>query len=169
MSFTGIPSRTPSAQIPKRATPSPHPPPPSHITIPPPSTQRSYTHRSNTQLPTPPSPSPSHSHSLSSSSFSSTTSASSLSSPGQKVWFITGCSSGFGFELVHSALARGDRVIATARSLDKIRYLQRTDRCYVMKVDVSEEDENVMERIAKEAWGVWDGVDIIVNNAGYVY
>lgn len=38
-----------------------------------------------------------------------------------------------------------------------------------MKVDVSEEDENVMERIAKEAWGVWDGVDIIVNNAGYVY
>ncbi|KZT32511.1 NAD(P)-binding protein [Sistotremastrum suecicum HHB10207 ss-3] len=164
MSFAAVTSRTPGArpQTPKRATPSPRPPlaHAPHITIPRP-------HKSNTQLPTPPSPSSSHSHSLSSSSFSSTTTSSSETFTRPKVWFITGCSSGFGFELVHSALARGDRVIATARSLDNIRYLERSDRCYVMNVDVSNEDESVMERIAKEAWGVWDGVDVVVNNAGF--
>ncbi|HLB32783.1 MAG TPA: hypothetical protein VJK54_00975 [Chthoniobacterales bacterium] len=31
------------------------------------------------------------------------------------VWFITGASQGFGRELVHAALQRGDRVVATSR------------------------------------------------------
>ena len=32
-----------------------------------------------------------------------------------RVWLITGCSTGFGRELVLAALAAGDRVMATAR------------------------------------------------------
>ncbi|KAK0283740.1 hypothetical protein LTR35_006199 [Friedmanniomyces endolithicus] len=38
----------------------------------------------------------------------------------QIVWLITGCSSGFGEQFVHSILARGDKVIGTARNLDKL-------------------------------------------------
>ena len=32
-----------------------------------------------------------------------------------KTWLITGCSSGFGKELADAVLARGDRLVATAR------------------------------------------------------
>lgn len=35
----------------------------------------------------------------------------------QKVWFITGASRGFGFEITKAALAAGDKVVATARSM----------------------------------------------------
>lgn len=33
-----------------------------------------------------------------------------------KTWFLTGCSSGFGRELVKAVLAKGDKVVATARN-----------------------------------------------------
>lgn len=33
-----------------------------------------------------------------------------------KTWFITGCSSEFGRELVKAVLAKGDKVVATARN-----------------------------------------------------
>ena len=36
------------------------------------------------------------------------------------VWFVTGCSSGFGREFVRSALAHGFRVVATARDPKKL-------------------------------------------------
>ena len=38
-----------------------------------------------------------------------------------KVWFITGAGSGIGAGVVRAALAAGDRVVATGRSLDKVR------------------------------------------------
>ncbi len=37
-----------------------------------------------------------------------------------KVWFITGTSRGFGREWTEAALERGDRVAATARSVDSL-------------------------------------------------
>ena len=40
------------------------------------------------------------------------------------VWFVTGCSTGFGRELVHAALSRGDKVIATARNASKLELLK---------------------------------------------
>ncbi|RYE75973.1 MAG: SDR family NAD(P)-dependent oxidoreductase, partial [Myxococcales bacterium] len=38
-----------------------------------------------------------------------------------KVWFITGASSGIGAGVVKAALEAGDRVVATARNLEKLR------------------------------------------------
>ena len=35
-----------------------------------------------------------------------------------KTWLITGCSSGFGKVLAHAVAARGDNLVATARSTD---------------------------------------------------
>ena len=43
----------------------------------------------------------------------------------QLVWLVTGCSSGLGLEFVHSILARGDLVIATARTLSSIEQLSK--------------------------------------------
>ena len=35
----------------------------------------------------------------------------------QKVWYITGASSGFGLEITKAALENGDKVVATVRRL----------------------------------------------------
>jgi NADP-dependent 3-hydroxy acid dehydrogenase YdfG len=42
-----------------------------------------------------------------------------------RVWFITGCSTGFGRVLAAQALAQGDKVIATARKVDQIKNLEQ--------------------------------------------
>jgi len=42
---------------------------------------------------------------------------------GTKVWFITGSSKGFGHIWAEAALARGDRVAATARNTDTVKDL----------------------------------------------
>ncbi|KAF5879536.1 putative short-chain oxidoreductase protein [Botrytis fragariae] len=40
-------------------------------------------------------------------------------------WLVTGCSSGFGEELVQNILDRGDNIIATCQgSKDRIKYLK---------------------------------------------
>jgi hypothetical protein len=40
-----------------------------------------------------------------------------------RVWFITGASTGFGRELAMAALAKGDRVVATARNIAHVKDL----------------------------------------------
>ena len=76
-----------------------------------------------------------------------------------------GTSSGFGLHLVETALARGDRVIATARSLAAIRHLEQPN-CRVLELDVTNSPA-VLQRTAKEAVGFWGRVDVLVNNAGF--
>jgi NADP-dependent 3-hydroxy acid dehydrogenase YdfG len=46
-----------------------------------------------------------------------------MSSP--KVWLITGASRGFGRRWTEAALARGDKVAATARDLKSLEILQQ--------------------------------------------
>lgn len=82
-----------------------------------------------------------------------------------KTWFITGCSSGFGRALVEAALAREQRVIATARDIRSIADLEQADRCQVMTLDITEASE--IPLVIQAATEVWGGLDVIVNNAGY--
>jgi NADP-dependent 3-hydroxy acid dehydrogenase YdfG len=42
----------------------------------------------------------------------------------QRTWFITGVSSGFGRQLTHQLLARGDRVVGTVRDTGKVADLR---------------------------------------------
>ena len=81
-----------------------------------------------------------------------------------KVWFITGTSSGFGSHLVQSVLERGDKVIATARAVDKIEHL-KSEHCHPLQLDVTDSLETLKARAA-EAVAVWGRVDVLVNNAG---
>ncbi|TDL27961.1 short-chain oxidoreductase [Rickenella mellea] len=82
----------------------------------------------------------------------------------QKVWFITGTSSGLGLHLVRVALARNDKVIATARTLSTIQHLA-SDSCSVLQLDVREPFETISARVA-EAISIYGRVDVVVNNAG---
>ncbi|KAJ6598429.1 hypothetical protein DFH09DRAFT_1258468 [Mycena vulgaris] len=84
------------------------------------------------------------------------------------VWLITGTSSGFGNCLVASVLARGDRVIATARSLDAIKHLEGSPNVCIRQLDVTSGAEAIAATVA-EAVGIWGRLDVVVNNAGAGY
>ena len=80
---------------------------------------------------------------------------------------LIGCSSGFGRRLVTSVLARGDRVIATARSAEKIS-LPSSPNISVLQLDVKVGFEAI-KAILAEAANIWGQIDVLVNNAGIGY
>ncbi len=84
-----------------------------------------------------------------------------------KVWFITGASTGFGRLLAEEVLRRGGRVIATARSLDKVADLEETypEKAKAYALDVT--DPAQVSSIVAQATACFAPVDVLVNNAGY--
>lgn len=82
-----------------------------------------------------------------------------------KVWLITGTSSGFGRRLVSIVLERGDRVVATARSLQKIEEFPQSPNLHLLELDVTSGTAVIKERV-DEAANVWGRIDVLVNNAG---
>lgn len=84
-----------------------------------------------------------------------------------KTWLITGCSTGFGRLIARAALARGDRVVATARdsrSLDDL-VTGYPDTARAVALDVTRPGDAARAvALAEEAFG---GLDILVNNAGF--
>ncbi len=83
-----------------------------------------------------------------------------------RTWLITGCSSGFGRALAEAALADGDRVWLTARSLETLEELAERypQQARLATLDVTKPQG--INRVLREAERV-DGIDILVNNAGY--
>ncbi len=79
------------------------------------------------------------------------------SKPSQsKVWFITGASRGFGTLFVRNALARGDRVIATARNPQAIvDAIGDQPGLLAVKLDVTNEADAV--EAVRQAWPVSAG------------
>ena len=83
------------------------------------------------------------------------------------VWFITGCSTGFGRELATQALERGYRVVVTARKPDEVEALAAKGEALVLKLDVT--DKNQIDTAIKAAEKQFGGIDVLVNNAGIGY
>jgi NAD(P)-dependent dehydrogenase (short-subunit alcohol dehydrogenase family) len=85
----------------------------------------------------------------------------------QRVWFITGTSTGFGKLLTETALRAGHKVIATARHTESIANFgyHYKDRCRVFELDVTKPGQ--VESVAKDAIAAFGRVDVLVNNAGY--
>jgi NAD(P)-dependent dehydrogenase (short-subunit alcohol dehydrogenase family) len=84
-----------------------------------------------------------------------------------KVWFITGTSKGFGRVWTEAALARGDRVAATARNASTLAPLaeQYGDRIAAMALDVT--DKTAVDAAITEAHSRFGRLDVVINNAGY--
>ena len=85
------------------------------------------------------------------------------------VWFITGCSTGFGRELAKLILARGWKAVITARQVDQVTDLAEgySNTALVLPLDVTKK-EQVTAAIAK-ARQTFGRIDVLVNNAGYGY
>lgn len=84
------------------------------------------------------------------------------------VWFITGCSTGFGREFAQQCLERGLRVAATARSLGNLDGLDApADRLLKLELDVT--DPGAIDAAIATIRERFGRVDVLVNNAGYGY
>jgi NADP-dependent 3-hydroxy acid dehydrogenase YdfG len=83
-----------------------------------------------------------------------------------KVWFITGASSGFGRALAEEALAKGDRVAATARKPEVLRDLieKYPSAARACRLDVTNTDD--VKNSIGEAIKEFGRIDVLVNNAG---
>jgi len=84
-----------------------------------------------------------------------------------RVWLVTGCSTGFGREIVLAALAAGDRVMATARRPETLSDLAKAggDRIGTAALDVT--DPASVRAAVEATLAEFGRIDVLVNNAGY--
>jgi NAD(P)-dependent dehydrogenase (short-subunit alcohol dehydrogenase family) len=83
------------------------------------------------------------------------------------VWFITGCSTGFGRELAKYVLERGYRTVVTARHPDEVADLAVEGNALVLKLDVTNQGQ--IAAAIKAAEKKFGHIDVLVNNAGIGY
>jgi len=89
--------------------------------------------------------------------------------PSKPVWFITGCSTGFGRELSVILLKRGYRVVATARDKAKINDIVAGHEKNGLALALDVDKQGQIDAAVKAAEARFGRIDVLVNNAGYGY
>ncbi len=86
-----------------------------------------------------------------------------------KVWFITGCSTGFGRYLAIEALEKGYKVVVTARNTNDVQDIVAPypETAIVVKLDVT--DTASIKSSVASAIEKFGQIDVLVNNAGIGY
>ncbi len=85
------------------------------------------------------------------------------------VWFITGCSTGFGKELAKLVLAQGWRAVVTARNPDQLRDLVSGYQESALGLALDVTDRHQIAEAVRQAEEKFGHIDVLVNNAGYGY
>lgn len=85
------------------------------------------------------------------------------------VWFITGCSTGFGRVLAGLVLSRGWRAVVTARNKDRVADFAKDfpETALPLALDVT--DQHQIAAAVKATEDRFGSIDVLVNNAGYGY
>lgn len=83
------------------------------------------------------------------------------------VWFITGCSTGFGRQIAQHVLKLGYRVVVTSRDPKDVQDLAELGDALILKLDVT--DRSQAEEAVQAAEDHYGGIDVLVNNAGIGY
>ena len=85
------------------------------------------------------------------------------------IWFITGCSTGFGREIARVILDRGGRAVVTARDASRVQDLadEFPEHALALSLDVTQPAQIAEAVRATEA--KFGAIDVLVNNAGYGY
>lgn len=86
-----------------------------------------------------------------------------------KVWFITGCSTGFGRELAKHVLELGNQVAVTARRTGDVEDIvsQYSGNAVAIALDVTQPAQ--VKAAVQEAESTFGRIDVLVNNAGIGY
>lgn len=84
-----------------------------------------------------------------------------------KIWFITGASRGFGRVWAEAALKRGDRVAATARSLESIADFKKRYGENVLTLELDVTNAEQAKSAVQQAHAHFGRLDVVLNNAGY--
>lgn len=90
-------------------------------------------------------------------------------STAKPVWFITGCSTGFGRQLALHTLSLGYPTVVTARNPQQVQDIVagHEDIALVLALDVT--DQAQVEAAVKAAEERFGHIDVLVNNAGVGY
>ena len=83
------------------------------------------------------------------------------------VWFITGCSTGFGLEIAKQAIEHGYRTVMTARDPTTLVDYAATDNVLVLKLDVTQPAE--IKAAVQATQARFGEIGVLVNNAGIGY
>ncbi|WP_456265697.1 MULTISPECIES: oxidoreductase [unclassified Bacillus (in: firmicutes)] len=87
----------------------------------------------------------------------------------EKVWLITGCSTGFGRQIAKKAIESGYKVAVTARNVDQVKDLVagKEEQAIAITLDVTNKAQ-IKDAVEKtiDAFG---RIDVLVNNAGIGY
>jgi NAD(P)-dependent dehydrogenase (short-subunit alcohol dehydrogenase family) len=89
-----------------------------------------------------------------------------ISNSTPRVWLVTGASSGFGRAIVEAAVASGDVVVATARSVEAVRELAAVHPDQVDPVQLDVTDHTQISIVIADVMQRHGGIDVLVNNAG---
>lgn len=84
-------------------------------------------------------------------------------------WLITGCSTGFGREIARAALQDGHQVLVTARRADAVADLVEEFPDLAVAAPLNVTDADQIAAAVRTADDAFDGVDVLVNNAGHGY
>lgn len=87
----------------------------------------------------------------------------------KKVWFITGCSTGFGRALALEVLAKGASVVVTARNINDIQDIveKYPSNSIAVKLDVTKKED--ITNAVQQTMDRFGQIDVLVNNAGIGY
>ena len=85
------------------------------------------------------------------------------------VWFITGCSTGFGRDLARLVIDRGWRAVVTARDAARVADLAKGAEEHVLALALDVTDAAQIQAAVAAAGEKFGRIDVLVNNAGYGY
>ncbi|WP_425270619.1 oxidoreductase [Paenibacillus helianthi] len=87
----------------------------------------------------------------------------------EKVWIITGCSTGFGRHIAKHAINAGYKVAITARNVEAIRDITEghEKNTLTLPLDVTNKDQ--INSVVSETIEKFGHIDVLVNNAGIGY
>jgi len=86
-----------------------------------------------------------------------------------KVWMITGCSSGFGREIAKAAIDAGFAVVVTARDINSLAEFQALKNQLVLVTELDVVNQDSVSAAAEKTISRFGRIDVLVNNAGYGY
>lgn len=84
----------------------------------------------------------------------------------KKVWFITGCSTGFGRQIAVQAIEAGYKVVVTARRVEQIQDIVsgHEENTLALPLDVTNDDQ--IKDAVQQTMDKFGRIDVLVNNAG---